>query len=276
MVFAIEIAIHIVHGGDVQRVGDLVLGVPSVSLLATGGNYWSATIHEARVETLLTSVFVHGGLLHIGFNLVALRQIGPFVERTVGPARMLPLYLISGFVASFASTFYNLGLRQKESISVGASGAICGLIGATLVIGWRVEGSRSPIMWAMVRWLGMTLLVGFALRGVDNAAHIGGAIAGVIVALLWRRHVRYSPAGQRAILGACALVLVAAAARLIERDVDSPWALVDAADRREIAINLLRRGDCDGARAAAEAARRLLPKDPKTVDTKRAIDEACR
>lgn len=276
-VFLIEIAIWFLDGGTADHIGDLVWGMPSIALLATGGNYWSATIHEMRIETLLTCCFVHGGLLHIGFNMVALRQIGPFVERTVGAARMVPLYLIGGFVSSFASTFYNFGIRQQESISVGASGAICALIGAALVIGGRVEGKSSPIMWAMVRWLGMTVFIGFALRGVDNAAHIGGAIGGAVIALLWRRGLRYSDLRRNLVLGASTLITLAAIGVVIARDVRDPLALMMADDRREAARTLLfQHHDCKGALEMARGAKRLLPKDPETLVTAQTIEENCR
>lgn len=272
LVFGVEILLSLLGGASA---GTMVWSIPSGSLLATGANYWAATLREGRFETLLASTFVHGGVLHIAFNMMALRAIGPFVEKTVGAARMLPLYLLSGFVASFVSTFFNVAVRGADGVGVGASGAICGLIGAALVIGWRVEGRSSPLMWTMIRWLGMTLFVGFVFKNVDNAAHVGGAMAGAVIALLWRRGLIYSSARRAVVLGACGLVLLLTFARVVERDVQSPLALLTTEDRLEAARALARRGDCAGAARMASAAQRLTPHDEKTLAEVRAIDEAC-
>ena len=80
-----------------------IAGMSSRVLHAFGGNEVAATLYENRYETLLTSCFVHGSLLHIAFNMIALRQIGPFVERAVGAARMAPLYLLAGIAGSWAA-----------------------------------------------------------------------------------------------------------------------------------------------------------------------------
>jgi hypothetical protein len=121
----------------------------------------------------------------------------------------------------------------------------------------------------------MILLVGFALRGVDNAAHIGGAIAGAVIALLWRRGLRYSPLRRNATLGACSLVLLLTFGRVVERDVTSPLSLMTTEERLSAAKQLLRQGDCHDATIYAESAHRLRPNDPETTETKNAIDDSC-
>lgn len=243
------------------------------ALLQTGGNYWWATIHEGRYETLLSSCFVHGGLLHIGFNMVALRQVGPFVERVAGPARLLPLYLLSGIVGSFVSTFYHV-MRGVDNIGVGASGAVCGLIGAALVIGYRVQGKDSPILRAMASWLGTILLIGL-IPGIDGVAHAGGAGAGAVIALLWRRGFVYSTARRWVVYALCALVLVATTARVAIADLTVPFATYTFSQRLEVVDLALRDGDCATARGALRAAKRLLPEAPEITAEERLINRVC-
>ncbi len=108
-----------------------------------GGNDSTFTIADTRLETLVTSCFLHGSILHLGFNLLVLWQVGPFLERAIGRARFLPLYLGAGIMGSAFSAI--AGRLFGASLSIGASGAICGLIGAMLVLGARTQGWRGPL-----------------------------------------------------------------------------------------------------------------------------------
>ena len=107
-----------------------------------------ATVGEMRWETLITACFLHAGVLHLAFNMLALWQAGPLVERAVGSARMAPMYMAAGVFGnalSVASGWW----QHSASFTVGASGAISGVIAAALVVGWRVQGwsARSPRRW---------------------------------------------------------------------------------------------------------------------------------
>ena len=177
-----------------------------------GGNDSTFTIADTRIETLVTSCFLHGSILHLGFNLLVLWQVGPFLERAVGRARFLPLYLGAGVVGSVFSAI--AGRLFGASLSIGASGAICGLIGAILVLGARTQGWRGPLARQMGGWLAFLFVLGLAknLQGgmvqVDNAAHVGGALGGVIIAAIWRRGISYSAHAQRLIVSACVGVVL--------------------------------------------------------------------
>jgi rhomboid protease GluP len=264
LVFFVQLAIA--RGGFVT--------MTAAALLGTGGNYWSATLHEGRGETLLTSCFVHAGLMHIGFNMVALRQIGPFVEKVAGGARMLPLYLISGVVGAFGSTFVHTLFSRSDNIGVGASGAICGLIGAALVIGWRVEGKNSPIVRGMARWLGTILLIGL-LPGIDGSAHVFGAASGAVIAMLWRRGYVYSTFRRALVYGLSVAVVAAAGGLVVLHDLRDPYAMLTASDRLEVAQAALDRGDCVLARDAVVAAHRLIPHAKETNDAVAIVDNTC-
>lgn len=247
------------------------LGMPSWVLLAFGGNEVGATLYEHRYETLLTSCFVHGSLLHIAFNMVALRQIGPFVERSVGVARMAPLYILTALGGSTGSTFLGW-LSQEQRLSVGASGAICGLIGAALVIGYRIEGSRSPVMRAMAGWLAIILALGVAVsflinlnghtsQSFDNAAHAGGALAGVSIAITWRRGQRFTPGVRTAILAVCLGLFVGTGVRVARFSLTDPFALLRAPERLALAARWIDAGDCRDAEAAIESVKHLVASD---------------
>lgn len=277
MLIVLNVAVFVVELillGDFKDVIFFTKQSAGFAMLATGGNYWLATIREGRFETLVSSCFVHAGLLHLGFNMAALRQVGPFVERAVGSARMLPAYLISGFVGSFVSTFVHV-MRGHDSVGVGASGAVCGLIGMALVIGWRVQGKNSPILRAMASWLVTIFVLGALVSGIDNSAHAGGAIGGAVIALLWRRGIVYTTLRKWIVLGLCSIVLVATAARVVYFDLQVPYATYTFDDRLKAARNATIEGDCKNAHASIEAARRLSPTDPHVAVIQEEIAVRC-
>jgi rhomboid protease GluP len=254
--------------------GRALVAMPERAMLAFGANYAPFTIGDHRYENLLTSCFLHFSLLHLGFNMYALRQVGPFIERSVGPARYLPMYLVSGVVGSAASAILGW-LSNPERLSAGASGAICGVIGAALVIGGRTQGWNGPIVRSMATWLLMTLVFGFSL-GADNAAHAGGSITGALFAASWRRGYVYSRFAERAIVVAGAAVVALSGLLVLARDLFDPYALLDQEERLGRAADAFSAGKCDEAVGAVEAALRLQPRNPKLQELARDIRAHCR
>ncbi|HLW99335.1 MAG TPA: rhomboid family intramembrane serine protease [Candidatus Acidoferrales bacterium] len=121
---------------------------------------------------LVTAVFLHGSLLHILFNMWVLMDIGPVVEELYGSARYFFLYITTGAAGYVASSF--LG-----HVSVGASGALLGLIGLLLAATTKRGGMASQMLRQnLIRWVIYILVMGFMFSGIDNAAHIGGLAAG--------------------------------------------------------------------------------------------------
>ena len=165
---------------------------------------------------LLTCVFLHGGILHIGMNMIALNQVGVMLEPFYGRLRFVSIYLASGICASLAS----LLLHKVPTLSVGASGAIAGLIGAGVVAGQVVgtdQGKR--FRDGMLRWAGTIVVFGFMVPGIDNASHAGGFVAGILAAAAisptLRRHLRGGTPRVESALelpAASAILLVAVAA----------------------------------------------------------------
>ena len=120
----------------------------------------------------VTAIFLHGGLLHIGFNMWVLMDIGPMVEELYGSARYLFLYVITGVGGYLLSS-------GVGNFSVGASGALLGLVGVLLA---ATTGRRSmaaqALRSALIRWLIYIAVLGFIFRGTDNYAHFGGLATG--------------------------------------------------------------------------------------------------
>lgn len=130
---------------------------------------------------LLTSTFLHGGALHILLNMYALWNLGRTVEVVFGRRRTLYIYLVSGVIGSIAS----VELQTRPTVGVGASGAIMGLLGATIYFAWTLRGQGARINWAQLLMpVIMTLGYGLVLEGVDNWAHIGGLVGGGVAGLL--------------------------------------------------------------------------------------------
>jgi rhomboid protease GluP len=125
---------------------------------------------------LITAIFLHGGLLHIGFNMWVLMDIGPMVEEMYGSARYFFLYIATGTVGYVASS--TIGLHP----SVGASGALLGLIGALLA---ATTGRKNPaaqaLRSALIRWVIYIGVLGFIMSGTDNYAHGGGLASGYLL-----------------------------------------------------------------------------------------------
>lgn len=124
---------------------------------------------------LVMAMFLHGGLLHIAMNSWVLMDVGPQVEEVYGSARYLFLYVATG-AASFAVS------AVTGHFSVGASGALMGLIGLMLAITTRRGGAHMQMVRGqLLRWVGYILVFGFFIGGIDNAAHIGGLAAGFLL-----------------------------------------------------------------------------------------------
>ncbi|MCL2778478.1 MAG: rhomboid family intramembrane serine protease [Polyangiaceae bacterium] len=268
-------AAQIVVAGNVRY----ALAVPENVLRLFGANASLSTIADSRFETLVTSCFLHGSIMHLAFNLFALWQVGPLVERAVGVARFFSLYLAAGIAGSATSAIW--GRFFTSSVSVGASGAVCGLIGAAIVLGLRTEGKKSELAMGMARWLGLLLIVGLLkyLRGdivqVDNAAHIGGAIAGAMVATTWRQVAipsRCARNATAAIVTACVVLVFASAVTVFVRNRTDPFLFLDVDGRLRVALEARRAGRCDRALAAM---RRAVAMDPKGAAV-RELDEEIR
>ena len=185
---ALAFAISWLLGQD-SVTGQLGMYPPAIAL---DGQWWR----------LLTSAFLHYGILHLAFNMYVLFALGPSLERALGHGRYLVLYLIaalSGTVASFA-------LSPIAVNSVGASGAIFGLMGALVVAGRRL---RYDIRQVLVL-IAINVAIGF-LPGssIDWRAHLGGLVGGAVIAAIFTRGPRRGRGLRQALLVGAYLVLLA-------------------------------------------------------------------
>jgi rhomboid protease GluP len=228
-----------------------------------GANHSTFTIADNRLETLVTSCFLHGSALHLAFNMVVLYQVGPFLERAAGRGRFLPLYLGAGIAASAVSAI--AGRFFGATLSVGASGNICGLIGAVLVLGARTQGWKGPLARQMATWLAILFLLGFArnmqggLVQIDNAAHLGGTIGGVVIAATWQRGYEYGQRAQNVIVAACIALVAVSGVTVYVRDRTDPYLFMDVEERYNAALAALSAGRCEKAQNAIKRARQMDP-----------------
>jgi rhomboid protease GluP len=148
----------------------------ALSLLKYGANY-APLVKSGGINLfrLITSAFLHGGILHLLFNMYALFIIGTQVENYVGKGKFIGIYLISAISGNLMSCIFG------NSVSVGASGAIFGLLGALLYFGYHYRLYLGSVLKnQIIPLIVLNLILGFMMTGVDNAAHIGGLIGGYL------------------------------------------------------------------------------------------------
>jgi rhomboid protease GluP len=151
-----------------------------ITLIRFGSGFNPLTVGAGEWWRLVTPIFLHGGLLHFAFNSYALIQLGPIVEQEYGTERFSVLYLVTGVAGNLASQVLWPGVRH----TVGASGAICGLIGLLLAYGWRRGGTAGAGIRASMARSAIYLLVFSLLPGVDLLCHLGGFVAGLGLGLV--------------------------------------------------------------------------------------------
>jgi rhomboid protease GluP len=140
----------------------------------TGGLAWD----QGWYWTLLTAIYLHGSLLHIFFNVMWIRNLGPAVTEFYGPARAFVIFNVAGAIGFLLSNL------MSHSPSIGASGAIFGLLGALIVYGRRVGHAQLTAQtW---QWALIMFVMGFIMPSVNNWAHAGGFAGGWLTAQTMR------------------------------------------------------------------------------------------
>ena len=178
-----------------------LLAVDSQGLLLLGATGTIPIDGYHRWWTLISASYLHGGLLHILFNMLALRQIAALVIETYGTHRMLAIYTLSG--ASGFLLSYLAGVR----ITIGASAAICGLIGAALYYGKSRGGLFGQAVYRQVGgWALGIILFGFIVPGINNWAHGGGMAAGILLGLALGYRERIAESAVHRMIGILCLL----------------------------------------------------------------------
>jgi rhomboid protease GluP len=155
------------------------LSPESRSLLFLGATGSIPIERFGRVWTVISAMYLHGGLLHIVFNMIAFSQLAPRVIREFGAHRTLALYTIGG-AAGFLISY-----RAGVAFTIGASGAVCALIGALLYYGRSRGGIYGQAIFRQVGgWAVGILIFGLLMPGINNWAHGGGFLGGIATAYL--------------------------------------------------------------------------------------------
>jgi rhomboid protease GluP len=215
--------------------------------LTSGGQWWR----------LLTSTFEHGGLLHIALNMWCLYNLGWLAELLFGRSRFTLLYLMCGIGGSLGSICW-----RGNGLSVGASGAIFGIAGA-LIPAMLLHGNQKlrtllkGQLTSIALFVFYNLAFGAAMQGIDNAAHVGGLLTGLILGVAFPTGLdRHERRGQmRVAAGTLIMLLAFAGAGAFARQRNQAYIEIDqAADAHE-------RGDAAAALAHAQRATLLKPED---------------
>jgi membrane associated rhomboid family serine protease len=170
----------LVPGGVEGLLRDGDVGAP----LARAGALIRPAIFAGEWWRAIAAMFLHGGPFHLLSNMYGLYILGRFVEDVVGSLRFVVIYFLGGLAGSAASTLFGKGL------SVGASGAILGLLGAMIVLVLLRRASfaerwRRLLLWNLALVTVVQIGVGFFTQIIDNAAHIGGLVGGAAATLIF-------------------------------------------------------------------------------------------
>ena len=148
----------------------------SASPLTENGALYGPAVANGDVYRLLTAGFLHAGLIHLGFNMLILWQLGTLLEPAIGRVRFAVIYIVSILCGSFGALLFS-----PNAVTVGASGGVFGLMAAAVVV-MRARGI-DPMASGLPFWIGLNLLITFAVPGISIGGHIGGLIGGTLAAL---------------------------------------------------------------------------------------------
>jgi rhomboid protease GluP len=179
--YVFSLLITVRAGGRIFSPSLWGLGAPSALVLLNLGARQAILLLHGQWWRLLMPVFLHGSLIHIGFNMYVLMQIGPMVEELYGSARYLFFYILTGIIATIVSSAWSVMMLGGMGIGIGASGALMGLIGLLLGVTTRRRSAAMQMLRGqLIRWVIYILLLSL-LPGVDLAAHVGGLAAGFLI-----------------------------------------------------------------------------------------------
>jgi len=182
--------------------------------LAWGANFAPAT-QDGQWWRLASALVLHFGIMHLSLNSFALWDVGLLAERMYGPWRFIGIYIMAGLFGNLLS----LDLQGNAAVSGGASGAIFGLYGALLIFLWRERAHIDPhefkwLFGGAIAFSAITITLGFMITGIDNAAHIGGFMAGMLGAIIFARPINARKMPMWISISAAILVLAASIALL--------------------------------------------------------------
>lgn len=178
-IIAVNVAVYVVMVAS----GVHPLAPETADMIRWGADFPGGTLN-GQPWRLFTSMFLHFGALHLAFNMWILRDLGQLIERVLGHAGFLVLYLASGVIASEVSLVFH-----PWGVSAGASGAVFGVFGVLLALLMRASGLIPKELVARLRrsafsFLVLNLVIGSAVPSINMAAHAGGLVAGFVLGWL--------------------------------------------------------------------------------------------
>lgn len=187
------VAVHLALGlrlyllGKVDLVGVVTAQRPDALLIRAGGQF-APRIDAGELWRLVSCIFLHGDGLHLFLNGIALQGLGRLCEALYGRSRFVFLFVLAGVCGS------TLSYLGGHRLSIGASGAIFGLMGAPIVFGWRHREELPPglgdrLRRALLPWVVLNLVIGFVIPFIDNLAHLGGLLGGCGAAMVLSNRV---------------------------------------------------------------------------------------
>lgn len=198
---AINVLVYLVElgaGANVNGIGGTIWehGVLYGPLVARG-DWWR----------LITSAFLHYGLIHLATNMLSLWFVGAAIEQALGRGRYLLLYFASGLAGAAGAL-----LVDPTQPTLGASGAIFGILGAWLVLEWHATGS---FVGQAFTWITINLVISFVLPNISWGGHVGGLVGGILCTLGFTRFGRGHPSYGRLALPVASAVAVGAASVVV-------------------------------------------------------------
>ena len=189
----------------VPDLGQVAFGPISGRALDALGMTGSLAWAEGRWWTLLTAIYLHGGILHIIFNVLWIRQLGPEIEQLYGPARLVVIFTVSGIAGFVVSNWIGV------PFTIGASGSIFGLLGAIVAFGRKRGGVFGRMVLRQYgQWALVLFALGFFMQGVNNWAHGGGFLGGFLTGLALSLAEHRDETGFDKLLALVAIVLTLA------------------------------------------------------------------
>lgn len=156
-----------------------IIDIDSMTLLKMGAKY-NPCINNGEVWRLLTAAFLHGGIMHLACNMYSLYVVGSQIEVIYGKFKYIIIYVLSAIGSSGLSY-----LMAPKSLSVGASGAIFGLLGAMLVFAIKEKNRLNKgVIGNIFAVIALNLYIGLTVSNIDNYGHIGGLIIGIVISVI--------------------------------------------------------------------------------------------
>ena len=225
------VAMNVAYFLAMVSVGVPVTSPTAMDVLPFGANFGALTIN-GEWWRLLSSTFIHFGVLHLAFNMWCLWSLGNIAERLFGNGRFLLIYLLSGLSGSAASLLWH-----PDVVSAGASGAVFGIAGALAAFIYLArihlpERAARDLLTSIVIFIAFNLAFGFTVPGIDNAGHLGGLLIGAVLGASLRLRRTFPAVAAAAV---AALIGTALLTKNLARDnptvILAPAVMLTATDR---------------------------------------------